>query len=111
METVVDPQCFDSSVGRPVLAREDPLAPRAKCGLKIIVGIGHFINPAPVADLEISDILVGAIDEVMCRAASREAETHPGLEMLLAIVRHRHNVALENIDELILRAVAVEESR
>ena len=42
------------------------------------------------------------------RAAGREAEAHPGLEMLLSI--HKYSVTLEDTDELVLRAVAVDES-
>jgi hypothetical protein len=85
------------------------LALGAEHCLKVIVWIGNLITSAPVTDLEIAGILVGAINEVVCCAAGREPEAHAGLEVLLAIVGRKHKLALENIDKFILPAMAVEE--
>src|SRR5262245_720387 len=102
---------WNSSVGRPVFSRKNPLALRAERGLKVILGIGHLVARRSVADLQKNDFLVGAIDQLMCRSAGRKAETHPGREMLLAVVGHQHSLTLEDVDEFVLLAVPVEESR
>lgn len=47
----------------------------------------------------------------MGSAVSREPETHAGLELLFTVVGHEHTVSLEDINEFVLPAVAVEQRR
>src|SRR5262245_24788375 len=100
-----------ASIGRAVLVSKDPLPLGAEGCLKIVVWISDRVTGAPVADLKVGGVFARAIDEVMCRAAGRKTKTHARAQQLFAGVGDEQELALENKDEFVLPAVAVEECR
>ena len=61
-----------------------------------------------VADLEQQGVAAASVDDLMAvRPAGRESRRHAGGQQLLAAVRDEHDLALDDVDELVLPAVPV----
>src|SRR6185295_7091565 len=106
-----DPAWVPASVGRPILASENPFPLGTKDGREVVARIGYGVAGVPIADLEIGGVRGGAIDEVMRGAAGGKTEAHPRRELLLAVLGEEGELAFEHENEFVLPAVAVEQRR
>lgn len=97
-------------VGIAVFVREAPRvadAPRDK----IIEGVGRFVARSPVADFEINRRAFRAVHQVMALAARWKADTHATQKDEFVGPADQCDLAVQNVNKLILVAVTVLKGR
>src|SRR3569832_2465618 len=96
-----------TSVRRAVLVRELPCAV-LQLGLNIVVGIASLIARRSVA-VFVFLVCLGSLVQQLMRIPrfGPKAGAHAGSELRIALVGTQHRTAFENVDELVLPAVAV----
>src|SRR6476659_8642774 len=97
------------SVWPAVLVGKLPFAVGPENGLQIIDRIAPFVTGGAVADLEIHDRGVGSIHQLMRDALRRKSGAHSRRELQFLRVRDQRRLALQDVDELILLAVAMKQ--
>src|SRR5579862_4634553 len=99
------------SIGGPVLVRV-VLAVLPLDDPQVVVGIERDVAALAVADLEIARRRRASIHEVMRVAlARRVARAFASAKGLLAVVRGKHNLAFDHVDELVLQRVPMAQRR
>src|SRR3954447_9132007 len=99
------------SVWPAVLVGKLPFAVGSENGLQVINRIAPFVAGGAVADLEIHHRGVGSIHQLMRGALGRKSGAHSGRKLQLVIVRDQRRLALQDVDELVLPAVAMKQGR
>src|SRR4051794_4983643 len=99
------------SVWPAVLVGKLPFAVGSESSLQIINRIAPFVAGAAVADLEIHDRGAGSIHQLMRDALRWKSGAHSRGELQLPRVRDQRRLALQDVDELILPAMAVKQGR
>jgi hypothetical protein len=98
-------------IRRAVLARKVPSSIRAKDGPKVVHGIEDFVAFLPVAHFEIHHIARRAVLQMVRRAARRKPRAHSRVKKLGSRVAHERRLSFQHVDELVLTAVAMMQSR
>src|SRR5262245_18471997 len=97
-----------NSIGSAALVREPPSSVGGEDRLDVVVGIRDAISCAPIADLKVEHVGLGALYQVM-RVAGPAAKTraHPRPQPGLAGIGDQAGLPVEDVDELVLFAVGV----
>jgi hypothetical protein len=88
-----------------------PLALGSKGRPQVVARVAALISRTAVTDLQKCDRAGCAIHKLMGRALRGKSDAHPGCKVRLAFLSHQRWFALKNVDELVLPAVTVEQSR
>ena len=94
-----------------VLMGKDPFAVRRERRFQVVFRIAAIVALRSIADFEQDDCSIGSIDELMRDAIRRKSGAHAGAKLDLFVFCNERRFAIEDIDELILLAVPMQQSR